>query len=119
VTRSPASDEPQVAWTAIEEGAEVLGSDGKVGGHVVRIVGDYDADVFTGLTFKTGPLANERYVESERVRRIWVQRVEVDLPADALDNLPEHEDVPVLRVRPNDGAGGFFRRLFGGGRTRP
>lgn len=107
------SDEPQVAWTAIEEGAEVVGSDGAVGGHVTRAVGDPDADVFTGLAFKTGSLGKERYIEAERVRAIWPQRVVVDLGADALDDLPEYEDVPVVRVRPDDG--GFFRRLFGGG----
>jgi hypothetical protein len=118
VTRSPASDEPQVAWKAIEEGAEVVGSDGKVGGHVTRIVGDYDADVFTGLTLKTGPLAKERYVDSERVGGIWARRVELRLPADEFDTLPEHEEVPVLRVRPDGGVGGFVRRLFGGGRAR-
>jgi hypothetical protein len=110
------ADEPQVSWKAIEEGAEVVWSDGKVEGHMTRVVGDPDADVFSGLAIRSGPLSKERYIEAERVRAIWARRVEVDLPSSAFDELPEYEDVPVVHVRPDDG--GFFRRLFGGGRGR-
>jgi hypothetical protein len=111
VSETAPPDEPQVAWKAIEEGAEVVSSDGKVAARVTRVVGDPDADVFTGLAVKTGPLSKERYLEAERVRGIWPRRVEVDLPSSAFDDLPEHEDVPVVQVRP--GERGFFRRLFG------
>ena len=108
--------EPQVAWKAIEEGAEVVADDGEVAAHVSRIVGDSDADVFTGLAVTVHAFGHERFVPAERVGGIWPRRVEVDLPSSAFPDLPRHEDVPSVRVRP--GGGGFFDRLFGG-RRRP
>ena len=106
--------EPQVAWKAIEEGAEVVAANGEVAGHVSRIVGDSDADVFTGLAITTSTFGGERLVEAEAVRGIWSRRVEVDLAPEAFADLPPHEDVPSVRVRP--GGRGFLGRLFGGGR---
>lgn len=102
--------EPQVAWKAIEEGADVVASNGEVAAHVTRIVGDSDADVFTGLAVNTSTFGGERLIEAERVRGIWSRRVEVDLPPEAFDDLPPHEDVPSVRVRP--GGGGILGRLF-------
>ena len=105
------SDEPQVAWKAIEPDAEVTGRDGERAGKVSRVVGDQDADVFTGLAVVSGTLGKERLVESERVTAIWPGRVEVDLTADEIDALPEYEDAPVEQWRPEQP--GFFARLFG------
>ena len=105
------SDEPQVAWTAIDEGAEVIGRDGEGAGKVSRVVGDTDADVFTGLAVVGGLLGKERLVESERVSAIWPDRVQVDLTADEIEALPEYEDAPVEHWRPE--RPGFFARLFG------
>jgi hypothetical protein len=104
-------ERPQVAWKAIEEGAEVFSAEAEAVGRVSRVVGDADADVFTGLAIKLGPLGSERFVPSERVRGIWPDRVDVDLPRAAMEELPEHEDAPAVRWQPEDG--GFFRRLFG------
>jgi hypothetical protein len=102
--------EPQVAWKAIEEGADVVATDGEVHGRVSRVVGDSNADVFTGLAITTSAFGGERFVEAERVRGIWSRRVEVDLAPEAFADLPPHEEVPSVRVRP--GGGGFFARLF-------
>jgi sporulation protein YlmC with PRC-barrel domain len=110
VVREPS--EPQVAWKAIEEDAEVVSSDGKVVGKVSRIVGDATADVFTGLAIFVGTFSGERFVPAERVRAIWVRRVELDLPASAAERLPKHEDTPTVRWRPGP-LGGIFSRLFG------
>jgi hypothetical protein len=120
VTVPPAAGEPEIAWKAIEDGAEVVGSDGEVGGHVSRVVGDVDADVFTGLAIRTRTLGKERFLASESVGRIWARRIEVDRPSGAFDDLPAYEDAPVVYLRPAEGggAGGFLRRLFGGGRDR-
>ena len=110
MTESPPPAEPQVAWKAIEEGADVVAADGEVAAHVSRIVGDSDADVFTGLAVTTHAFGGERFVAAERVQGIWPQRVEVDLPSDAFSDLPRHEDVPSVRVRP--GGGGLLARIF-------
>jgi hypothetical protein len=102
---------PQVAWKAIEEGAEVFSAEAHSVGRVSRVVGDADADVFTGLAIRLGPLGSERFVPSERVSGIWPDRVDLDLPRDAVEQLPEHEETPAVRWQPE--SGGFFRRLFG------
>jgi sporulation protein YlmC with PRC-barrel domain len=103
--------EPQVSWKALEPGAEVVSADGEAIGTLSRVVGDAEADVFTGLAVKPGLLSGERLVPSERVGAIWPERVEVRLSKDELDALPPFEDPPAVRIEP--GFSNFFRRLFG------
>ena len=73
-------------------------------GKVSQVVGDTDADVFTGLAVSLHLLGKARFVPSERVRGIWPDRVELDLTAEQVEELPEHEEVPVGAAR----AGGRF-----------
>jgi hypothetical protein len=105
------AEEPQVAWKVIEAGTPVLAPDGEKAGTVSRVVGDPDADVFTGLAVTMSLLGGERLVPSERVRGIWPDRIEVDLTKNDLQALPNYEDAPVLRIEPEEP--GFFARLFG------
>ena len=102
---------PEVAWKAIEEGAEVFSAEAESVGRVSRVVGDADADVFTGLAIKLSPLGSERFIPSERVTGIWPDRVDVDLPRNSVEELPDYEEAPAVRWQPE--SGGFFRRLFG------
>ena len=103
--------EPEVSWKALEPGAEVISSEGEPVGSVSRVVGDADADVFTGIAVKHGVLGGERLVPSERIRAIWPERVEVDLSKRDVENLPPYEDSPVVRWTPDEDTG-FFSRLF-------
>ena len=103
--------EPEVSWKALEPGAEVVGADGDSVGTLSRVVGDADADVFTGIAVKASFLSGERLVPSERVRGIWPERVEIDLSKADVDSLPLYEDSPAVRWTPDEG-GGFFSRLF-------
>ena len=112
-----APQRPQVAWKAIEEDAEVVSREGDSVGRVSRTVGDSTADVFTGLAIVVDTFGGERFVEAERVTGIWADRVEVDLTAAEIGELPKHEDVPSVRWRPG-ALGGIFSRLLGG-RRRP
>jgi len=105
-------EEPQVSWKVIETGAPVVAPDGEKAATVSRVVGDPEADVFTGLAVKVGILGGERFIPSERVRGIWADRVDVDLARAELETLPEYEDAPVVRVDPAERRG-FFSRLFG------
>jgi hypothetical protein len=107
-----ARERPQVAWTAIEEDAEVVSSDGESAGRVSRIVGDHDADVFTGLAIFVQAFGGERFVAAERVRAIWPDRVELDLTHAEIEHLPKHEDAPTVRWRPG-ALGGIFSRFLG------
>jgi hypothetical protein len=109
------TERPQVAWKAIEENAEVVASNGERAGRVSRIVGDHDADVFTGLAILVDAFGGERFVAAERVRRIWPDRVELDLTDAEIEHLPKHEDTPTVRWRPG-ALGGVFSRLLGGRR---
>lgn len=101
---------PQVAWTAIEANAELVASDGSLAGRVSRVVGDSDADVFTGLAVVPHALAGERLVAAERVVGIWPDRVEVSLAREQIEALPEYEEPPVVRW--DAGERSLLRRLF-------
>jgi PRC-barrel domain len=105
------SAEPQVSWKLIEPGAQIESADGEKVATVSRVVGDADADVFTGIAVKAGILSGERLIPSERVQGIWADRVQVDLAKADVEALPDYEDAPVLRLEPDEP--GFWARLFG------
>ena len=105
------SAEPQVSWKLIESGARIESADGEKVATVSRVVGDADADVFTGIAVKAGILSGERLIPSERVQGIWPDRVQVDLAKADIEALPEYKDAPVLRLEPDEP--GFWARLFG------
>ena len=106
-----AGEEPQVSWKVVEAGAEVISSEGEKAGTVSRVVGDPDADVFTGLAVKAGMMSEERLAPSERVTGIWPDRVTLDMTKAELEALPKYEEAPVVRLEPEEP--GFFARLFG------
>jgi len=95
----------------IESGARVVTSDGEDSASVSRVVGDADADVFTGIAVKSGLLGGERLIPSERVTGIWPERIEVAMTKADLEGLPPYEDAPVVRLEPE--RPGFFTRLCG------
>ena len=103
--------EPQVSWKVIDSGADVVSSDGEKTAKVSRVVGDADADVFTGLAVKVGILGRERFIPSEHVQEIRPDRIRVDISKADMESLPEYEDAPVVRLEPDKP--GFFARLFG------
>jgi hypothetical protein len=105
------TEDPQVSWKVIEAGASVVTSDGDTGATVSRVVGDPEADVFSGLAVKHGAFGGEHLVPSERVAAIYPDRIEVDLTNAELERLPPFEDAPVVRIEPDKP--GFFARLFG------
>ena len=108
------SDEPQVSWKVIDAGADVFASDGEKAASVSRVVGDPEADVFTGLAVKVGTFGGERLVPSERVEGIWPDRIEVGMTKAELESLPEFHDAPVVRVDPKKKPS-FWDRLMGRG----
>ena len=107
------SERPQVSWKAIEADAPVFSSEGEAVGKVRSIVGDHEADVFTGLAISVDFLGPDRLVPSEHVRAIWPDRVDLALTKAQIEQLPEHEETPMVEWRPNGGITGFLRRLFG------
>jgi uncharacterized protein YrrD len=83
-----------VSWLLIESGWAVMSRDGTEVGKVEEIVGDTGTDIFNGLSISTGLLAKPKYVPAERVRAITEGRVELDLSADDVEALDEHELQP-------------------------
>jgi hypothetical protein len=82
------SDEP-VSWLLIEEGWEVLGSDGESIGRVGEVVAD--RDIFSGLVVHTGLLGKPRWVPAEQVAGIEEDRVRLALSSNAADRLEEYQ----------------------------
>lgn len=109
---APKDDRAQVAWTAIEERARIFSSEGEAVGRMSRVVGDPEADVFTGLALYVDAFGGERFVAAERVRGIWPDRVDVDLTAAEIKQLPKYEEAAAVHWRPGP-LGGIFSRLFG------
>ncbi len=113
------TDEP-ASWLTVERGWTIVADDGTEVGKVDEIVGDSTADIFDGLTVKTGTFAAPRYVPAERVRHIAPGRVELELSPSEVEALGEYESPgPEERILPETASwieriAGFFRRGFRG-----
>lgn len=104
--------EAQVSWKAIERDAVVVTADGSEAGHVVEVAGDRDADIFSGLVVKAGPLDSKRFLPAEQVTAIWPHRVQVDLTSDAVAALAPFEESVVERLEEQGGFVSRLRRFF-------
>jgi len=90
-----------VSWLVIEPGWSVVSADGEEIGQVDEVVGDASKDIFNGLAVSTGLLGKPKYVPAERVGEIVDGEVRVDLPADAVEHLDDHElQPPSTELRP-------------------
>jgi hypothetical protein len=83
-----------VSWLVIEPGWRVVGADGDEVGRVDDIVGDTGKDIFNGLAVASGLLGRPKYVPAERVAEIVEGEVRLDLPADAIEHLDDHDPQP-------------------------
>jgi PRC-barrel domain len=83
-----------VSWLVVEPGWAVVGSDGTEAGKVEEIIGDSGEDIFNGLSVSSGLLAKPKYVPAERVTEIFEGEIRLDLPAEAIEHLDDHEQQP-------------------------
>ena len=90
----PDVDEQQLSWLVIERGWSVVSSDGTEIGYVEQVVGDSDEDVFNGLSISLSFFDEPRYVPSEKVGRIFEDRVELELTTDEAKQLDEFLEPP-------------------------
>ena len=104
------SDEPQVAWIAVEAGAAVLGADGAQVGTMKEVAGDEEHDIFHGLVVTSPGVEGDRYIPAERVTGIWPGRIQTDLTADEARALPPYKASPVTEWHADEG-GGFGDRM--------
>jgi hypothetical protein len=83
-----------VSWYLIEQGWEVVGSDGESIGKVEETVGDSTHDIFDGLTVGTGLLSKPRYVAAELVGEIVEDRVTLTIDKGRFEQLDEYREPP-------------------------
>jgi len=78
-----------VSWKVVESGWEVVASDGDSVGTVREVLGDAEADIFSGLVVSEGLLSKTRFVPSEQVTRIDAGVVHLALDAASFAQLDE------------------------------
>jgi hypothetical protein len=83
-----------VSWLVVEPGWTVVGRDGTEIGKVEEVIGDSGEDIFNGLSVSSGLLGKPKYVPSERVAGIVEGEIRLDLPAEAIEHLDDHEQQP-------------------------
>jgi hypothetical protein len=91
-----------VSWFLIEKHWRVVGSDGKEIGTVEEVVGDSNADIFSGLTVGTGLVHKPRLVPSELVSEIVEGEVRLSIAKDEFERLEEYEgSPPAKQIQPD------------------
>lgn len=81
-----------VAWTLIDRGWDVVGSDGAELGKIDSVAGDEDHDIFDGIVVSRGLLRGRRYVPAEQVTQIVEGRVTVTLSKDGFERLGDYSE---------------------------
>ena len=108
-----------VAYTVVEEGLPVVGSDGGEVGSVKRVLHDEGADIFDGITIDTSD--GERFADAAQVEGLYERAVVLTVASGEASTLPEHSPAPaVVDVSADDVAGdgpgdrtrGFVRRAW-------
>jgi hypothetical protein len=66
-----------VSWKVVERGWLVVRADGTEAGRVDEVLGDPEADIFSGLNVSTGTLRRPFYVPAEKVADIRTGRIEL------------------------------------------
>jgi hypothetical protein len=89
------SSRDPVSWLLIQPGWKVVDSEGKDVGRVEEIVGDSNADIFSGLSVSIGLLKGHRYVPSEEVGHMTEGEIHLKLTRDQLESLDSYEQPPV------------------------
>ena len=80
-----------VSWLMIEQGWKVVDADGEQVGQIEEVVGDTSNDIFNGLAVSTGLIGKPRYVPAEQVGEITEGQVQLELTAEHVERLDEHE----------------------------
>jgi uncharacterized protein YrrD len=83
------SEGDPASWLVVEPGWNVVDVDGNQVGRIEQVVGDPNADIFSGLLISTGLFTGHRYVQSEDVGAINEGRVHLLLDGDAIKQLSD------------------------------
>lgn len=83
------SEGDPVAWLLIEPGWKVIDAQGNDISHVEEVVGDENADIFSGLLISAGVFSGKRYVPAEQVGVITEGHVHLTLTRDEFKRLTD------------------------------
>lgn len=90
-----------VSWLQIDQGWNVLTSDGVVVGTVAQVEGDKQSDIFDGLAVESGKPAQIRYVPGELVGAIHPGEVSLKIVSADIGTLePFQAPPPVTKFLP-------------------
>ena len=81
------SEQGPVSWMTLEEGTQVLASDGGEVGKITRVVADVQKDIFSGIAFRSGLISEERFAPADIVGEMTIDSVQLTIPADEVDSL--------------------------------
>ena len=76
------ADARPVSWMVIERGWSVVDAADDEVGQVEEVLGDVDADIFSGLSVLPGALARRLYVPAEDVEWIVEGRIRLSVTRD-------------------------------------
>ncbi len=83
-----------VSWLQIEQGWNVVSSDGMTVGTVAQVEGDKESDIFDGLALASGASAELRYLPGEQVAAIYPGQVTVKLSSSEVAGLEPFRAAP-------------------------
>jgi uncharacterized protein YrrD len=78
-----------VSWLVVEPGWKVVDAGEHEVGRVESVVGDPNADIFSGLLISTGLFSGHRYVPADDVGRITEGCVRLSLDGDEVKHLSD------------------------------
>lgn len=81
------SDEGPVSWLTLEEGTQVVASDGGEVGKITNVVADQQKDIFSGISFRSGLLAEERFAPADIIGEMTPDAVHLTIPMAEIDSL--------------------------------
>jgi hypothetical protein len=83
-----------VSWLQIEQGWNVVTSDGVTVGTVAQVEGDKQSDIFDGLAVVSGKPTQIRYVPGEQVGAIYPGEVTLKIASADTDTLEPFQAPP-------------------------
>lgn len=81
------SDAKPASWMTLEEGTEVVASDGEGLGKVTSVVADREKDIFSGIEYRQGLLGDATYAPADLVGEITTERVTLTVGSDEASRL--------------------------------
>lgn len=102
-------EEQAIAWKAILDSTPVYSSDREQVGTIHEVLGSDEEDIFHGIAVRHGLPPEDVMVPAEHVTRITNRRIEVDLTAEEVRDLPTYEPEHIFRL----GLKGLFGKHLG------